>query len=231
MRTALRRIWFRGRRSKHWGATAGRRNYLSVIPALAGILAALVLLWRLDVALRPAMSALAGAQVERLVTAQVEEALNTLLSEDAMACDGLYTVQVGSDGKVNYLTANNAKMNRLRSELISRIITQVESLDSNALSIPLGSLTGWALFSNRGPAVTVEVLSASVPSARFESRFTAAGVNQTLHRVTLEVEVAVTLLLPGGTEETTVQAELPVSETLLVGDVPETYLGWSGAES
>ena len=186
---------------------------------LAGVLAALVLLWRLDVALRPAVSALAGAQVERLVTAQVEEALSALLAEDALACEGLYTVQTGADGSITAVTANSGKLNRLRSELLARIITQVESLDSNELSIPLGSLTGWAL------------LSAAVPSARFESQFTAAGINQTLHRVVLSLEVEVTLLLPGGTEEKRVDSQLVVSETLLVGEVPETYLGWTAGEA
>ena len=227
----LRRIWLRRRKQTRWGGRAEKGKYLLVMAPLAGILAALILLWRLDVALRPAVSALAGAQVERLVTAQVEEALSALLAEDALACEGLYTVQTGADGSITAVTANSGKLNRLRSELLARIITQVESLDSNELSIPLGSLTGWALLSNRGPAVTAEILSAAVPSARFESQFTAAGINQTLHRVVLSLEVEVTLLLPGGTEEKRVDSQLVVSETLLVGEVPETYLGWTAGEA
>ena len=71
----------------------------------------------------------------------------------------------------------------------------------------------------------VGVLTAAVPKAEFSNQFTAQGINQTLHQIMLDITVDVTLLIPGGRAETNVTAQVCVAETLLVGEVPDTYLG------
>ena len=58
----------------------------------------------------------------------------------------------------------------------------------------------------------------------FFSEFTSAGVNQTLHRICLKLTVPLTLMLPGGAVETVSETELCVAETVIVGQVPQTYL-------
>ena len=215
----LRRVWPRRLRQ-----TSDKRKTFTVIPALVGVGLALLLLWRLDAALRPTLAALASAQAEQAVRGAAEEALGRLLAENPELCGGLYTVHTGPDGAVATLEADSAKLSALRSELLAQITSEVKSLDSDELAVPLGSLTGWSLFSNRGPAVGVEVLAVNTPSAEFRSSFQAAGVNQTLHRVTLEVTVEVTLLLPGGATVERVDISLPVSEIVVVGETPQTYL-------
>ena len=60
--------------------------------------------------------------------------------------------------------------------------------------------------------------------AEFDSQLTSAGVNQTLHRIWLEVSVPMDLLLPGGEVETALHTRLCVAETVIVGQVPDTYL-------
>ena len=59
---------------------------------------------------------------------------------------------------------------------------------------------------------------------RFSSSFSEAGVNQTLHRIELELTVPMTLLLPGGPVETESVTRLCVAETVIVGRVPDAYL-------
>ena len=110
-----------------------------------------------------------------------------------------------------------------------RITRQVEALDSEELSIPLGSLTGFATASDLGPVLPVRVLTAAVPTADFENVFTSAGINQTLHRIMLNVLVECTLLIPGGTVDTAVEAQVCAAETLLVGQVPDAYLELPGS--
>ena len=74
-------------------------------------------------------------------------------------------------------------------------------------------------------AMILGVLTAAVPKAEFSNQFTAQGINQTLHQIMLDITVDVTLLIPGGRAETNVTAQVCVAETLLVGEVPDTYLG------
>lgn len=214
----LRRVWPRRLRQNN------QQKNFTILPALVGVAAALLLLWRLDAALQPALADLAAAQVERAVRGAAESAFGQLLAEEPDLCRGLYTVGTGPDGAVATLEADSGKLSALRTDLLAEITRQVESLDSKELAVPLGSLTGWTLLSNRGPSIGVEVLAVSIPSAEFRSSFQAAGVNQTLHRATLEVSVEVTLLLPGGTTVENVDLSLPVSEIVVVGEVPQTYL-------
>ena len=75
----------------------------------------------------------------------------------------------------------------------------------------------------------VRVLTAAVPTADFENVFTSAGINQTLHRIMLNVRVECTLLIPGGTVDTAVEAQVCAAETLLVGQVPDAYLELPGS--
>ena len=91
------------------------------------------------------------------------------------------------------------------------------------LSIPVGTLTGSALLAGRGPRISVRMESVGSSSARFENRFTSAGINQTNHRIVLEVNVSVSILLPGFTTATQVANEVTVAETVIVGAVPDTY--------
>lgn len=60
-------------------------------------------------------------------------------------------------------------------------------------------------------------------SARFENQFTQAGINQTTHRVMLYVDVSMSILLPGFRTGTQVSSSFSVAETVIVGDVPDTY--------
>ena len=69
----------------------------------------------------------------------------------------------------------------------------------------------------------MRVLSVGMPSTEFENLFTDAGINQTKHRIVLNVEVVVSILMPGYTTSTVVESSLAVAETVIVGAVPETY--------
>ena len=61
----------------------------------------------------------------------------------------------------------------------------------------------------------------------YRNDFTSAGVNQTLHRILLDVSVTARLLLPGGVVETQVSTPVCVAETVIIGQPPQTYLNWN----
>lgn len=148
-----------------------------------------------------------------------------------MAYADLVTVERDESGKVSLVAVDSVKLNSLRTQILEQVLEQVEGLDAQELGVPLGSLTGFATASDWGPVLPVGVLTAAVPKAEFSNQFTAQGINQTLHQIMLDVTVELTLLIPGGRTETSVTAQVCVAETLLVGEVPQTYLGLSAAGS
>ena len=117
-----------------------------------------------------------------------------------------------------------AQMNLLRAELTAAILAALEEVDVSDIQVPLGSLFDLEPLWAKGPALKARAMTVGTVRAEFDSQFTSAGVNQTLHRIWMEVTVPMTLLLPGGRVEVTVETRLCVAETVIIGQVPDTYL-------
>lgn len=199
----------------------GSGLWLSVL--LAGLLLGTLVLW-FDRQLRPVLETLAQAEARNAVTAAVNSAICRELADSAVTYGEIVSVETGTDGRVTALRSNMAEMNRLRAKLLDAALEEVSGLSERSFSIPIGNLLGMDFLSGRGPGVRTEVLYAGAAEAEYENRFTAAGVNQTLHRILLNITVNIRILLPGRTLEATVTAPVCVAETVIVGQVPDTYL-------
>ena len=105
---------------------------------------------------------------------------------------------------------------------------EILALDTSDLGIPLGSLFLPEFLSGKGPAIPVHILSIRNSDATFASHFSQAGINQTLHQVTMQVSIDVAVLVLARTTTFSMTSEVLVAETVLVGEVPATYLQTGG---
>ena len=197
--------------------------------ALALLAAAGVLALGLYVSaqMRPLLESLATARVSNAVTRIVSEAVYEAIENGELRYDGLVTLEKDSQGKVTAVRSNMAAFNHLQAEILDTILTRVGQVSARELSIPVGTLTGSALLAGRGPRVKVRMESLGTSEARFENAFTSAGINQTRHQIMLNVDVYVSVLLPGFTTATKVSNSFTVAETVIVGAVPDTYTYFS----
>ena len=101
-------------------------------------------------------------------------------------------------------------------------------MDTSDIGIPLGSLFLPEFLSGKGPVIPVRVLSVRNSDASFVSHFSQAGINQTLHQLTMEVSVDVAVLVLAKTESFPVTSQVVVAETVIVGAVPQTFLQTGG---
>ena len=202
-----------------------------LLAAIIGTALAVLVIWMVDAALRPTVTTLATVQAENKITGIVNDAVATTLADQGVAYSDLVTLEKDEEGRVTLLSIDSVKLNTLRTKILEQVLEQVEGLDAQELGVPLGSLTGFATASDWGPILPVGVLTAAAPKAEFSNRFTAQGINQTLHQILLDIQVDVTLLIPGGRTETSVTAQMCVAETLLVGEVPNSYLELPAAGS
>ena len=178
-------------------------------------------------ALRPVLAAAARYQVRSQVTAAVEQWAARDLQERGVDYSDFVSITRNEAGEITALSADMARLNLLRAELSAHLLERLEDSQLE-LTIPVGSLLPieptWA----RGPELHLRALALGTASAEFESEFTSAGINQTRHRLWLELSVPVTVLLPGGGEELTVDSRLCVAETVIVGQVPQTWFQTGG---
>ena len=132
------------------------------------------------------------------------------------------------DGRITALKTNMSEVNRLKTDILNIINDEILALDHSDIGIPLGSLFFPELLSGKGPAIPVRILSIRNSDANFVSHFSQAGINQTLHRLNMEVSIDVAVLVLGHTSSFTMVSEVVVAETVIVGAVPNTYLYTGG---
>lgn len=178
----------------------------------------------LEVSLRPIVSEVAHAQIRNHFTAVLESGMNrALLSHDPDYGD-FVSVQRDETGDITALTTNLVLINQIRAETIENILAELEEVNISIVQIPLGSLFDTELFWAKGPVLQARAMTIGTVSVEFDSSFSDAGVNQTLHQIWLNSAVPVTVILPGGMLETTIKADFCVAETVIVGQVPGTFL-------
>ncbi len=216
-----RRVWFRGRTGR---GSPVRRGEGILLSAVLGIGLALLAIHMIDGRVRPIVIDMAGANATNAVTRVVNDAVSETLVTEAISYPDMVTLQTDASGQITALTSNFSVLNGLRTRILGRILEQVDSLDNSELGVPLGNLLGPVSLSGRGPILPVSVLSATSAEGRFRNEFTSAGINQSYHRVVLDVEVTVRLLIPGGRVETQITVPVSVAETVIVGKVPDSYL-------
>lgn len=171
---------------------------------------------------------LAQAQAQNLVTSVVEQAFSREMNAQPDAYRQLVEIQRDEGGAITALIADMPVLNQLRTTLTADVLQALQSADVSQIQVPLGSLVDLDLLWGLGPTVKVYSMTVGTVEGEFESEFTSAGVNQTVHRIILTLKVPLTLMLPGGAAETVCKTQLCVAETVIVGQVPESYLQWGG---
>lgn len=214
-----------GRRRTVW---TGPSPALKIPPALLTLAVALMvsaaIITLLENKLRPVVAEIAAAQAQNTMTGVVEHAITAGLAARQVSYGDFVAIQRDEGGAVTALTTDMARMNLLRTELTAAILEALEGVDVSDVQVPLGSLFDLEPLWAKGPALKAKAMTVGTVRAEFNSQLTSAGVNQTLHRIWMEVDVPMTLLLPGGEVETALNTRLCVAETVIVGRVPDTYL-------
>ena len=116
----------------------------------------------------------------------------------------------------------------MKTSTLNLINDEILALDTSDIGIPVGSLFVAEIFSGKGPIIPVEIISIRNSDAYFNSSFTQAGINQTLHQLSMSVLVDVSVLVLGEAASFTVTSEVVVAETIIVGDVPDTFFQTGG---
>lgn len=173
------------------------------------------------------LTQLATTRVTNTVNRVVSEAVNEAIDNGEIRYDELISFETDNEGKITAVKSNMPAFNRLQSNILKLILRRISDVSTRDLSIPVGSLTGSSLLAGRGPLVTVRMQSVGSSTAWLENQFTSAGINQTKHQILLNVDVYVSILLPGFRAATQVSNSFTVAETVIVGTVPGNYTYFS----
>lgn len=172
----------------------------------------------------PVVSSLAQTQVINTASDLINDAILQQITQGQIQYDRIVYFEKDLNGRITALKTNMAEVNRLKTETLNIINDEIMAQDSQSIGVAVGSLILPEFFSGKGPQIPVKILAIRNSDANFQSVFTEAGINQTLQQLSMDVIVDVTILVLGQTETFTVSSQMVVAETIIVGDVPATYL-------
>lgn len=178
---------------------------------------------------RDAVEELAQTQVRNVTSDLINDAIDEQIETGNIQYDRIVYFEKDLDGRITALKTNISEVNRLKTDILNLINDEILALDTSDLSVPIGSLMLPEFFSGKGPGIPVHILSIRNSDASFESYFSEAGINQTLQQLTMDVSVDVAVLVLGQTESFTVSSQVVVAETIIVGDVPNTFFQTGGS--
>jgi len=127
------------------------------------------------------------------------------------------------DGSLKGVQYDMGAVNRVSSQASQLILKNLEDMGQQAFAIPLGQLTGLRFLAAWGPDIPVRMVPVGALTATPMASFQSAGLNQTWHRVLLDIEVMMRVVVPLLAEEIAVSARVPIVEEIFIGDVPSWY--------
>ena len=202
------------------------RRFLRFVLIYLLVTAVLVLLLRRKY--DAVMVELTRTQVSNTTSDLINDAIAQQIASGKIQYDRIVYFEKDLNGRITALKTNIGEVNKLKTDTLALINQEILSTEHSQMGIPLGSLFFSELFSGKGPEIPVKILSIRNSDASFESAFTQAGINQTMHQLRMSVQIDVTVLVLGQTIQFTVSSDVVVAETIIVGAVPDTFLQTGG---
>lgn len=177
----------------------------------------------LSLYLRGLATELAVSTAQDKVVATVNEIIKARMNSAEADYGDLVNLEKDQNGEVCALTTDVVAINKLSSDILVDVVRATQDHEL-VIGIPIGSLTGSTLLLSRGPDIKVKIEILSSSFTGFRSDLSTIGINQTRHQILLELREDITLIMPWRTVNTSVTTEIPVAETIIVGQVPQSYL-------
>ena len=170
-----------------------------------------------------------GAQMRPVTTNAVNLAATSVLS-GGLTYDMLFDIVKDGEGNIAMIKANSPEINKIARQIANLAQANLDSLGTQEIQISAGTFTGLALLMGFGPDVTIKITPIGMANCDFVSYFQSAGINQTLHKIYIDVYADVSIVTPIDQPTIQVKAEVLVCENLIVGKIPDSYLNLYGSE-
>lgn len=200
------------RKRKSWARAAA----LFVLLLLAALIA-------LEQNLSQTMLDMAFAEAYSMAVETLNKAVK-VVTENGVEYGDLMDASLDDQGRVTMLRADTMRMNELAAQTALRAAEELNRAENQFVRIPLGAALGIKSLSGFGPKMSMQILPVGAVHASFDTEFESAGINQTRHRIFLTLRATVSLIIPTGSQVVEVQSTMPIAESIIVGEVPDSFV-------
>lgn len=154
--------------------------------------------------------------------------INNLMQDEVFSHPEIYenmvTLEHDSEQRITALRTDTIAIGRMKARLVNGLFERLGDLEQTTVEVPLGTVFAPHYFSGMGPSVDIGMVAMAQMDAEFVSAFSAAGLNQTRHNILIHINAGFRILTPFGGKECKIETSYPVTDTVIVGIVPEQYM-------
>jgi sporulation protein YunB len=182
----------------------------------------LVYLYRfIDVNIKPTIVAIAEIKARSVTTQAINDTIKTKIRRDINYNDLIF-VKYNNEGKVTLMQANTILMNSIAAEVALEVQEQLGKISKANIKVPLSNAFDTQIITL--PSIKVQIVPQGSVAVDFATEFESAGINQTRHRIYIIVVTDIKMIVPLVSENLRITTNIPIAETIIVGDVPERYV-------
>lgn len=209
---------FRRRRRSWQGRSLRPMRGLAII-----LLGLLLVLWAADRTVTDALISIAEQEARRRAVHAIDKVVIGQVNRIADPA-ALVVFEKDVDGRIAAYRINTAMVNEVAARGAEAVAGEFSSLIGKRFGIPLGDLTGFRFLAGTGPVIPVELTHTGSINTDLQQEFSVAGINQTRHRIWLEVDATVRVVLPITAREMKLTGNVPITDTVIVGPVPNSFV-------
>lgn len=198
-----------------------RRRKLAALLLLLLLVGNVVLL---QVRIAPLIRKMAENQVVNAASDAIFHAVTRQLQSGSVDYGKIIGFQKDETGKISALTTDMEQIARLKSEILRYLDEELAAMDDETLSVPVGNLLLPTFFAGRGFSIPVRILALNSTNADFYSSISSLGINQSVQQIRITFTVSLSFLTPVGISDADVTSDVLAAQTILLGDVPESYI-------
>ena len=171
--------------------------------------------------IEPILIQFTQANAYSLAMKSTEQAIRSNLQN--ITYDSIISEVTDENGKIVALRTNTNELNRISNNLAIDIEENIARQNETSIKIPLGLFFNTGIFGGAGVRVKIKTVPLGDTKIECISQFDSVGINQTRHRIVLNIKTYFTIIAPVYLRNECYEKEIVLAETILNGDIPDTY--------
>ncbi len=147
------------------------------------------------------------------------------IQENPHVFSDIISVTTSPEGNISWASVNTKNLNSSKADLSNLMNNALASEKVYSVSIPISNLLGITFLSGMGTYIKIKIRPISKVLIDFESDFSSSGINQTYLTLSLKVKASVVAIIPGIRRGVSVETDIPIGQSVFMGQVPSYYSG------
>ena len=206
-----------------------RRKIKNTMPVVSIFLVAIITCFSIWNFVNPIFETLCKDKAKSVATMITNEETTKIIEK--YNYDTFFTIQKDEKGSIQIINANVLRINQVTSDIAVAIQKALDNNEKNKIYIHSGAITGIRFLSGTGPRIPLKIASVGNIDTDLRSEFISQGVNQTLHRVYLNIKTNVSILSSFKTIESSIENQALIAEHVIIGVIPSNYYNFNGMEN